>query len=41
MRRPRKIKKICIPYGETEFLPDDKVIALVKRSSEQALRKML
>jgi trk system potassium uptake protein TrkA len=32
---------VIIPYGETEFQPEDKVLALVKRTSEQALRKML
>jgi trk system potassium uptake protein TrkA len=34
-------EEIIIPYGETEFQPEDKVIALVKRTSEQALRDML
>jgi trk system potassium uptake protein TrkA len=34
-------EEIIIPYGETEFQPEDKVIALVKRTSEQALREML
>jgi trk system potassium uptake protein TrkA len=34
-------EEIIIPYGETEFQPEDKVLALVKRESEQALRKML
>jgi trk system potassium uptake protein TrkA len=34
-------EEIIIPYGETEFQPEDKVIALVKRESEQALRKIL
>ena len=33
--------EVIIPYGETEFQPDDKVLALVKRESESALRKML
>jgi trk system potassium uptake protein TrkA len=33
--------EVIIPYGETEFQPEDKVLALVKRESEQALRKML
>jgi trk system potassium uptake protein TrkA len=33
--------EVIIPYGETEFQPEDKVLALVKRTSEQALRKML
>jgi len=34
-------EEVIIPYGETEFQPDDKVLALVKRSSEPALREML
>lgn len=34
-------EEVIIPYGGTEFQPEDKVIALVKRESEQALRKML
>jgi trk system potassium uptake protein TrkA len=34
-------EEIIIPYGETEFQPEDKVIALVKRTSVQALREML
>jgi trk system potassium uptake protein TrkA len=34
-------EEIIIPHGETEFQPEDKVLALVKRTSEQALRKML
>ena len=34
-------EEVIIPYGDTEFLPEDKVIALVKRTSEQALREML
>jgi trk system potassium uptake protein TrkA len=34
-------EEVIIPYGETEFQPEDKVIALVKRTSEQALRDML
>jgi trk system potassium uptake protein TrkA len=34
-------EEVIIPYGETEFQPEDKVIALVKRTSEQALREML
>jgi trk system potassium uptake protein TrkA len=34
-------EEIIIPYGETEFQPEDKVIALVKRTSEQALRQIL
>jgi len=34
-------EEIIIPYGDTEFQPEDKVIALVKRESEQALRMML
>jgi trk system potassium uptake protein TrkA len=33
--------EVIIPHGETEFQPDDKVLALVKRESESALRKML
>jgi trk system potassium uptake protein TrkA len=33
--------EVIIPYGETEFQPEDKVLALVKRTSEQALREML
>jgi trk system potassium uptake protein TrkA len=33
--------EVIIPYGDTEFHPEDKVIALVKRTSEQALREML
>ena len=34
-------EEVIIPYGETEFQPEDKVIALVKRTSEQALREIL
>ncbi len=34
-------EEVIIPYGETEFQPEDKVLALVKRTSEEALRKML
>jgi len=34
-------EEVIIPYGETEFLPEDKVLALVKRESEQVLRKIL
>ena len=34
-------EEVIIPYGETEFQPEDKVLALVKRSSEQALREIL
>jgi len=34
-------EEVIIPYGETEFQPEDKVLALVKRQSEQALREML
>ncbi len=34
-------EEVLIPYGETEFQPEDKVLALVKRTSEQALREML
>jgi trk system potassium uptake protein TrkA len=33
--------EVIIPFGETEFQPEDKVLALVKRTSEQTLRKML
>ena len=33
--------EVIIPSGETEFQPEDKVLALVKRTSEQALRKLL
>lgn len=33
-------EEVIIPYGETEFQPEDKVLALVKRTSEQALREM-
>ncbi len=33
--------EIIIPYGETTFQAEDKVLALVKRASEQALREML
>ena len=33
-------EEVIIPYGETEFQPEDRVIALVKRASEQALREM-
>jgi trk system potassium uptake protein TrkA len=33
--------QVIIPYGETEFQPEDKVLALVKHASEQALRDML
>jgi len=33
--------EVIIPSGETEFQPEDKVLALVKRSSEQALREIL
>jgi trk system potassium uptake protein len=33
--------EVIIPYGETEFQPEDKVLALVKRTSEQALREIL
>ena len=32
---------VIIPYGETEFHPEDKVLALVKRTSAPALREML
>ena len=34
-------EEVIIPYGETEFQPEDRVIALVKRTSEQALREIL
>ncbi|HUL30597.1 MAG TPA: NAD-binding protein [Thermodesulfobacteriota bacterium] len=34
-------EEVIIPYGETDFQPEDKVLALVKRESEEALRKML
>jgi trk system potassium uptake protein TrkA len=34
-------EEVIIPYGETEFQPEDRVLALVKRESEQALRQML
>ena len=34
-------EEVVIPHGETEFQPEDKVLALVKRTSEQALREML
>ena len=34
-------EEVIIPYGETEFQSEDKVLALVKRESEQALRNML
>jgi Trk K+ transport system NAD-binding subunit len=34
-------EEVIIPHGETEFKPDDKVLALVKRASEQAFRAML
>ncbi len=34
-------EEVIIPYGETEFKSEDKVLALVKRTSEQALREML
>jgi len=34
-------EEVILPYGETEFQPEDKVLALVKRESEQALREML
>jgi trk system potassium uptake protein TrkA len=34
-------EEVIIPYGETEFQPEDRVLALVKRESEQALREML
>jgi len=34
-------EEVIIPYGGTEFQAEDKVLALVKRSSEQALREIL
>ena len=34
-------EEVIIPYCETEFQPEDRVLALVKRESEQALREML
>jgi len=34
-------EEVIIPYGETEFQPEDRVLALVKRESEQTLREML
>jgi trk system potassium uptake protein len=34
-------EEVIIPYGETEFQPEDKVLALVKRTSERTLRDML
>ncbi len=34
-------EEVIIPFGDTEFRPEDKVLALVKRTSEQALREML
>jgi Trk K+ transport system NAD-binding subunit len=34
-------EELIIPFGDTEFQPEDKVLALVKRESEQALRNML
>jgi len=34
-------EEVIIPYGETEFQPEDKVLALVKRTSEKTLRDML
>ncbi len=33
--------EVIIPHGETEFQPEDKVLALVKKENEQALREML
>jgi len=33
--------EVIIPHGETEFQPEDKVLALVKRTNEQTLREML
>ncbi len=35
-----RAEEVIIPRGETEFRPEDKVIALVKRASEQELREM-
>jgi trk system potassium uptake protein TrkA len=34
-------EEVIIPYGETEFQAEDKVLALVKRESEAALRNIL
>jgi trk system potassium uptake protein TrkA len=34
-------EEVIIPHGETVFQAEDKVLALVKRTSEQALRQML
>jgi trk system potassium uptake protein len=34
-------EEVLIPRGDTEFEPEDKFLALVKRTSEQALREML
>lgn len=34
-------EEVIIPYGDTDFQPEDKVLALVKRTSEQAFREML
>ncbi len=36
-----RAEEVIIPGGETEFQPEDKVLALVKRTSQQALREML
>ena len=33
--------EVIIPHGETEFQPEDKVLALVKKENEQSLREML
>ncbi|MBI3804952.1 MAG: NAD-binding protein [Nitrospirae bacterium] len=33
--------EIIIPKGETELIPGDKVVALVRKEAEQALREML
>lgn len=33
--------EIIIPRGETELIPGDKVVALVRKEAEQALREML
>lgn len=33
--------EVVIPKGDTELIPGDKVVALVKKEAEQALREML
>ncbi|TAK02682.1 MAG: TrkA family potassium uptake protein, partial [Candidatus Manganitrophaceae bacterium] len=33
--------EVVIPKGDTELIPGDKVVALVKKEKEQALREML